>query len=110
MWPSLALIMIVIAVTAWQAVQSQVPLTLRVSGNELINASGSPVPVSLGSGPDLVAVRAITGTRPGPDHPRTRTSRNNLAIARSRRSKRSVAAANTRTASPRMSNYRPDRT
>ena len=49
LWPSLVLIMIVIAVAACQDVQaqvplqSQVPLTLRVSGNELVNASGSPV-------------------------------------------------------------------
>lgn len=43
LWPSLALIVIVVAVAAWRAVQAQVPLTLRVSGNELVNASGSPV-------------------------------------------------------------------
>ena len=43
LWLSLALIMIVIAVAAWQTVQSPVSLTLRVSGNELVNASGSPV-------------------------------------------------------------------
>jgi endoglucanase len=40
---SLALMMIVIAVAVWRAVQSQVLLTLRVRGNELVNASGSPV-------------------------------------------------------------------
>lgn len=43
LWSALALIMIAIAVATWQAVQSQVPLTLRVSGNDLVNASGSPV-------------------------------------------------------------------
>jgi endoglucanase len=40
---SLVLIMVVIAVAAWQAVQAPVPLTLRVSGNKLVNASRSPV-------------------------------------------------------------------
>ena len=48
LWLSLVVTVIVIAVIAWQAVQSQavrsqVPLALRVSGNELVNASGKPI-------------------------------------------------------------------
>ena len=48
LWLSLAVTVIMTAVIAWQAAQSQavrsqVPLALRVSGNELVNARGNPI-------------------------------------------------------------------